>query len=880
MRVILFIVAFLHFETALHAQSRVSDQVNRESISSVLKSWSEEYEIDFAYDSYELSNYVFTGVFKDEAIDAALEKLLVETPFRFKWISNTCIIYPVSSTSVLPGKSEKTNQMTFAGEVRDRLSGESLPFATVSAINSEVNTYTDADGRFTIVNTGSVVMDTLVVFFLGYEAYKIPFTWSDSPGYSIVRLARANALLPDVEIRATSARPIRFEKDVSVIHFNPNLSGVLYGVGEADIAREVQLTPGVSGVQENNNGIFIRGSSSDQCQLQMDGFTIYHQDHFMGMFSAINANAVKSMRMLACVTDPAQGGRTAGTLELIGREGDLRKPSGRLDWGTMSISGSFETPLDTTGMASLFVSGRRSITEWLKGPAYKELYRTLYSSSIVSRQADFNESSNVKFDPQLLFQDLNAKLTYRPSPGSQFNVSFYASRDDVAFTYADTSKTELVNVADVRYSDDASKSNRGASLRWNYRVTPSVDAFTSVGFSAFEGRYFSADSIRINLFATDSVQFTDRNVLLRDWSVLHLWQVRRSSHALKVGFALNHLETLNKTRSVSKPLQSESNSGYVASIFMGDEWNFSRWNVKPGLRVNRFFDNGASFQWEPKFSVRYRLKGDELFLKAAVVRTAQYIQRISNQSLYQNVPDQWQLAGGDFPVMTSNQAVLGMNWTSEHWNVDVEGYVKHTRGQLLNAAAGQYTNQSFNQYYVGESTVAGLDVAAQWQSAPHRIVCAVSRIFSSSDYEGFETQDVVESHIRDVEAKLVYEWKVGPWSATVLVLASSGAPFTSLSGLQSFQLPDGSSRVFPLFGGYNRDRSAPYQRADIAANYQWQWLATKWRASLSVYNVFDSNNFRTIQYSVGENEPGNLSVQQREIRMLGRIPSLTLTCQF
>jgi hypothetical protein len=198
----------------------------------------------------------------------------------------------------------------------------------------------------------------------------------------------------------------------------------------------------------------------------------------------------------------------------------------------------------------------------------------------------------------------------------------------------------------------------------------------------------------------------------------------------------------------------------------------------------------------------------------------------------------------------------------------------------LNAAAGQYTNQTFNQYYVGESTVAGLDVAAQWQRAPHRVMCAVSRIFSFSDYEGLETQNIVESHIRDVEAKLVYEWKVGPWSASALALASSGAPFTSLSGLQSFQLPDGSSRVFPLFGSYNRDRSVPYQRTDIAVNYQWQWFATKWRASLSVYNVFDSNNFRAIQYSVGENEPGNVSVQQREIRMLGRIPSLTLTCQF
>jgi hypothetical protein len=126
----------------------------------------------------------------------------------------------------------------------------------------------------------------------------------------------------------------------------------------------------------------------------------------------------------------------------------------------------------------------------------------------------------------------------------------------------------------------------------------------------------------------------------------------------------------------------------------------------------------------------------------------------------------------------------------------------------------------------------------------------------------------------------VYEWKSGPWSASVLLIASSGAPFTSLAGLQSFNLPDGTSRVFPLFGAYNRERSSTYQRADVAGSYQWQWFATKWRAALSVYNVFDSENYKALQYSVGQNEHGKVSVQQREIRMLGRIPSLTLSCQF
>ena len=159
-------------------------------------------------------------------------------------------------------------------------------------------------------------------------------------------------------------------------------------------------------------------------------------------------------------------------------------------------------------------------------------------------------------------------------------------------------------------------------------------------------------------------------------------------------------------------------------------------------------------------------------------------------------------------------------------------------------------------------------------------MCSVSRIYASSDYEGFELKQVVESYVRDAEAKLVYEWKSGPWSAAVLLIASSGAPFTGLAGLQPFNLPDGSARVFPLFGGYNRDRAAPYQRADVAGSYQWQWNATKWRLAFSIYNVFDANNYNAIQYSVGQNELGSVSVQKREIRMLGRIPSLTLSCQF
>jgi hypothetical protein len=870
---------FVFFAVELTAQIRVSKRISKQSVASVLNDWSESYDVDFAFDSYELSNYFFTGVFDGTPIDEALASLLKETPYQFRWLNTTCIIFPAPKAELTQAPNQSRQNILY-GIVRDRLNGEALPFAAIAAMNAGVFSTTDSEGKFVMVYDGPIVNDTLAVNYLGYVNFRLPFTWSDKNMNALVELVAAHALLPDVEIRATSVKPMLFESAPSTITINPNLSGLRYGVGESDVFRLAHFVPGVSGVQENSNGLFIRGSASDQSQLLFDGFNVYHQDHFFGMFSSINAYAVKSMRVYKCLTDASQGGRAAGAVELVGREGDLRRPSARIELGTMSISGSLETPLDTTGKASLFLCGRRSITDWLKGPAYNELFRTLYSASIVSSGSEYDEASSEKFDPQLLFQDLNAKFTYRPSGRHQINFSFYASRDEMNFAYADTSGAEVVNVSDIRYSDEATKANRGASVRWVHQISPRLEVFTSVGFSTFQGLYFSTDSIRNNLFATDSSQFAYREALLHDWSALHRWQRRSSNHLLKWGIAINRIGITNKERTSLDTDKASSTAGYVATAFAGDEWTFSRLVIQPGVRLNRYSNERARLAWEPKISMRYRLLGKELFLKAAAVRSFQFVHRITNQSLYQNMPDQWQLADNDFPVMRADHALVGLNWTRGKWNIDFEAYHKRTQGQVLNAAAGQYTNTGFDGYYTGVAVARGFDAAVQWEQAPHRLMVCYSLLDATSNYEGFEQRYVAESYNRAFEGKMVYEWKKGPWNMALVVLAAQGAPYTKLDGSYTYALPDGSSNVFPVFGGYNRATTTPYFRADVSAGCQWQWNKTRWQLGLSVYNLLNTPNYRAIQYSVERTDENSVSMNQREIRMLGRIPSLNITCQF
>ena len=878
MRNLLAILIISFASTTLFAQVAVTGRFENKSVADVIIDWSDTYHVDFAYDSYELSQYFFTGNFSTVSLDEALQQLLFDCPYSFKWIDATCIIFPVARVSINAG-TQAFKQKIVSGWVRDRLSGEPLPFASIGARRAGVYTTADADGKFTILYDGSISQDTLAIAYLGYLAFEQPMIWAESLSQSTFELVAAHAQLPDVEIRSTSVKPLEFDVGPSLVITSPSLSALKVGFGESDAFRLAQMAPGISAAQENNNGLFIRGSSSDQSLLLFDGFAIYHQDHFFGMFSSVSAYAIKSMRVHKCPLDPVHGGRAGGIVELVGREGDLRNPSTRIEMGTMSISGAIETPLDSAGKASLFVCGRRSLTEWIKGPAYNELFRTLYSASIVSPEVNpLDEPAN--FDPQLLFQDVNAKLTYRPSFNQQFNVSAYASRDELNFLYADTSSAENVNVSDIRYADESAKSNRGASLRWTSSVTPRLKVITSLGYSQFQGLYFSTDSIRNNLFALDSTQFSFREATLRDWSALHEWQLASANHSMKWGVSLNQVSTSNKRRATNQAEALESADGRTLTFFLGDEWKWNRWVVMPSVRLNSYSNLPGEIRGEPRIAVRYVLRDRGVFFKAAAARSVQFMQRITNQSIYRNVPDEWQLAGEAFPVLNADQLLVGINWTRGNWNADAEAYGKMIRGQVLNASAGQYNDTGFDGFYTGTLRAAGIDVGAQWERSPHKIVMAYSRLFASSNYDVFELRNVLEDYNRAYEAKAAYEWKHGGWNVSLLVLAAGGAPYTALLGVYNYSLPDGSQQPLPQFGKYNAALTASYVRTDVTAGYQWQWNAMRWQATVAVFNAFDTPNYRAVQYSVLRNGPDNTNVNAREIRMLGRIPSLTIVCQF
>ena len=105
------------------------------------------------------------------------------------------------------------------------------------------------------------------------------------------------------------------------------------------------LLPGVGGTNESSAGLVIRGSIPSQNLILLDGFTIYHLDHFFGVFSAINADFIKDVQIFKGGFDAKYGGRVSGVVDITGKSGNTNYVKGTFGINMISTNATIEIPV-------------------------------------------------------------------------------------------------------------------------------------------------------------------------------------------------------------------------------------------------------------------------------------------------------------------------------------------------------------------------------------------------------------------------------------------------------------------------------------------------------------------------------------------------------
>ena len=765
--------------------------------------------------------------------------------------------------------------MDVQGVVRDSFTNEALPNATVQLRDGSIRTLTDEFGRFSLVGVPEVPQ-ALEISFLGYETGAVAL--DERPEAPLRILLSPRAIELEGVTVETSTDIVQTSDDISQITLSPRRLSTLPSLGEADVFRSLQLLPGVSGTNDASSGLFVRGGTPDQNLVLLDGMTVYHVDHFFGVFSAFNADAIKDVRLYKGGYPATYGGRTSSVVDMVGKTGD--RESFRASGGMNLLSASALAEIPLGGEGSWLVSMRRSYTDLIQTPLYNSLFGTLDASAEEEsasgpgafRGGGFGIFQQEATQPSFYFYDFNSKLTWTPSVRDVLTASVYAGADNLDQSSAGQ---------EVSFGNDQTRTtpdrvdlsgwgNRGVSARWARQWSSRF----STDVLATASEYFSDGSL--DVAATDFATGFDESNRVTDLSARldNSWSAGSSS-ALDFGLHVTRSEVdyrYDQLRgdSITRSLDLDS-QGVLSAGYLQHRWTpIERLDVTTGMRAVSFDQNGG-VQWEPRASLTLGLT-DELSLKGAWGRYNQFVKRVENEDVLEGSRDFWVLAGDEMPRQSAEHRIVGLSYRTPGWLFDVEAYDKDLDGvsQFSTRARTSPEQQLGDLFFTGTGEARGVEFLAQRTRGP--LTGWVSYTLASVEHEleGFNGGDPFPaSHDQTHELKAVASYQAGPWVFSGTWAFGSGKPYTVPESQYAIDLLDGETISYIHVGEKNGERLPAYHRLDLSASRRFETDRYFYELNLSLFNVYDRSNVWYRQFDLSE-----IPMVVTDVTTLGLTPSI------
>ena len=744
------------------------------------------------------------------------------------------------------GKFEQ-DPTTVSGVVKDKESGETLPFANVFVKDTNIGTTTNADGYFTLFDIPSET-SIIQVQYLGYKVETLVLTPEMVKDKITILLMPDNNQLDEVVVSNDSGQQIvKMNKSVSQISLSPKKLASIPNLGEKDIFRAIQLLPGVSGTNESSSGLYVRGGTPDQNLVLLDGFTVYHVDHFYGFFSAFNSGAVKDIQLFKGGFPAEYGGRISSVMDLTGKTGNSNKLSLSAGLSLVSANATVEIPIGEK--ANLLIAGRRSYTDILKSGLYNSIF-DLYNdtdSTNGNNLSNFNGFQQNQTQPSFYFYDLNTKFSYKPSDKDIISVSVYNGEDNLDSsrenqnTFGSGTEERTIN-SDIE--DLLNWGNWGSSVRWARQWSDKLYTNVVGAYSNYFSQRKRINDISIQL--ADSTNTNKSGLVednnLKDFTLrIHNEYKVNSKHSLEFGGQLTMNEVdYNYSLNDSITVIDQKDKGLLKTAYLQDKWSpTEKLNIVGGIRATHF-DVTDEIYYEPRLSVSYKVN-DKVKFKVAWGKYYQFVNRIVREDVTQGSRDFWLLANKEnSPISFSQHFILGTSYEVDDWLFDVEFFEKEMKGLnefSLRFQSALGTDPNDQLFFEGTGISRGVDFLIQ------------KKVGKYTGWLGYTLSEVVHTFpdlsnnpfysLNDQrhEFKIVNVLKAGRWDLGATWVYGSGKPYTAPNGIYTITLLDGTETEYVSIGEKNGLRIDPYHRLDLSATYNFNISSGKGEMGLSVFNL-------------------------------------------
>lgn len=841
------------------------------SLEEALSQINEQYKIPIAYNNQETHKYTVNANFVAMPVDQVLEQLVATANMEVTKIDKVYVIKPIAYI-------KKVKFLNISIKVEDANSQEPLPYALASILYTKIFATTNTQGVFSILN----IADTSYVH-LSYLGYKDTLISIQTIG-SIIKLTPDPSLLKEIIVNDQGSNTILYGEETSKITFNPIALDRLPVLGGTDVFRALQLLPGISGTNETSSGLVVRGSSPDKNLVLLDGYSLYHVDHFYGIYSSFNSKAIKSIQLYKGNFSAKYGGRSSSVMILTAKDGNRSKFSGDIGANFVDVNGVLEFAL--SNKLTLIAAGRRSLTDIVEN----YLFRELFDKAVVN-SGDLNNVSSLDYkelNPNFSFGDLNIKMTFRPNNKDNFAFSFYSSNDNLSYEYV----SNIEDFVEYTTSERSIWGNLGVSGLWSKQWNKKLHSKAQIAYSSYYSNTKLEDIYVFNdtLGLADEEYLQAQNNNVRDFTIKIDNEFRTSKNSiLNFGLA-NTLNTISLSSIIDEEEFPLFNQEGNQLQFYGEYSLFitPRLETNIGLRGN-YFNLTNKLYLEPKLNLKYDIS-NWMKIKGSWAINNQMISRILRLDLFTSNPDFWILANNDIPVINSSQMAAGIHLNFPVATIDIEGYISYIYDEveyLPSLRNFDVEDKSQDELYAsGNNTSKGIEVLIEKGIGKYSGWIGYTLSSSLNYFKDLNGGKPFPSRFdQRHEVKLVNMYKAGPWNFSLIWIFGTGKPYSAPEGSYSITTLDGSTINNVAYSRINNERLPDYHRLDLSSTYNFNLGSTKAKIGLSIFNAYNRKNIKYRRFSkITFDTDGTLLNNDKyivsDVLLLGITPSVFLNWSF
>jgi hypothetical protein len=582
------------------------------------------------------------------------------------------------------------------------------------------------------------------------------------------------------------------------------------GVSE-DVIKFFQKSPGVYFGYDLYNDLMIRGGSSSENTILIDGIEIPNANHYAvpgsssGVFSMINLKMVKEVDFFAGGFPAVYGNKISGLIDIKFRNGNTKKHEQSINLSLAGFGGFFEGPLDIN--SSYLISIRRS---------YFEIFKENFKNYQLPNYWDINIKLNINLSENKSIEILGLGIidNTKPLTEESFNhTSAHSENFNIAFKYLIRSKEHTVTNS---LSFNSISSN--IFLKRNSSNTPNFELFLNDIELNYKFHYKKKINSKfiLDIISGTKIYFFYDKIDLADMIsftgfYIPFLKVNKNINALKIYNGINLYKNLSQKFRV--------NSGIRIDYFNIIQNKFA---ITPSI--------GISYLYNSKFSLNF------------------------SGGIYHQSPDIYLISANTnnkkLNYIKAAHIITGMEYLFlSDFRLLIEGYVKRYY---------DYPVSIYNPYfvYINQGSVIGGNIideaVSEGKGLIHGIDISLEKKLSHSGFNGGMNLSFIRSRFRTLAGPLQrtdydfgkqlilnagYIFKNGI-SIRMSARYSDGRPYTPFDIENS--ILHNSVKFFN--DEYNNKRAPDYFRLDLRSEYKFKIFKSECVVYIEILNLLNREN--------------------------------------